>query len=76
MSTYERITNWEVYKTQFSIISDVNGWIEEVKACQLVAYLRGEAAEVLQTLPNAESLNLIFLYNALDFRFGKKYSKD
>ncbi|GFT01470.1 uncharacterized protein TNCV_269891 [Trichonephila clavipes] len=68
--------NWEVYKTQFSIISEDNGWIEGVKACQLAASLRGEAAEVLQTLPDTERLNLNSLYNALDLRFSQKYSKD
>ncbi|GFW20511.1 uncharacterized protein TNCV_4547781 [Trichonephila clavipes] len=48
---------------------------EEVKACQLVASLR-EAAEVLQTLTDRELLNLNSLYNALDLRFGQKFSKD
>ncbi|GFV91172.1 uncharacterized protein TNCV_896931 [Trichonephila clavipes] len=76
LSTYEGKTNWEVYKTQFSIISEANGWSEGVKACQLVASLRGEAAEVLQTLPDTEQLNLNSLYNALDLRFDQKYSKD
>ncbi|GFV21294.1 uncharacterized protein TNCV_4888891 [Trichonephila clavipes] len=47
-----------------------------VKACQLAASLRGEAAEILQTLPDTERLNLNSLYNALDLRFGQKYSKD
>ncbi|GFX04742.1 uncharacterized protein TNCV_2247251 [Trichonephila clavipes] len=76
LSTYDRKTNWEVYKTQFSIISDADGGTEGVKACQLAASLRGAAAEVLQTLPDTERLNLNFLYNALDLRFGQKYSKD
>ncbi|GFV80814.1 retrovirus-related Pol polyprotein from transposon opus [Trichonephila clavipes] len=30
LSTYDGKTNWEVYKTQFSIISEDNGWTEEV----------------------------------------------
>ncbi|GFW14981.1 uncharacterized protein TNCV_4659421 [Trichonephila clavipes] len=55
--------------------SGPNGWTEGVKACQLAASLRGEAAEILQTLPNTERLNLNSLYNALDLRFGQKYSK-
>ncbi|GFW33661.1 uncharacterized protein TNCV_2211931 [Trichonephila clavipes] len=76
LSTYDGKTSWEVYKTQFSIISEANGWTEEAKACQLAASLRGEAAEVLQTLPDTERLNLNSLYNALDLRFGQKYSKD
>ncbi|GFU75504.1 retrovirus-related Pol polyprotein from transposon 412 [Trichonephila clavipes] len=74
--TYDRKTNWEVYKIQFGIISEANRWTEEVKACQLVASLRGEAAEVLQTLTDTELLNLNSLYNALDLRFGQKFSKD
>ncbi|GFV39277.1 uncharacterized protein TNCV_1229791 [Trichonephila clavipes] len=53
-----------------------NGWTEGVKECRLVASRRGEAAEVLQTLPDTERLNLNSLYNALDLRFGQKYSKD
>ncbi|GFX61091.1 uncharacterized protein TNCV_4117401 [Trichonephila clavipes] len=52
LSNYDGKTNWEIYKTQLSIISEANGWTEEVKACQLAASLRGEAAEILQTLPD------------------------
>ncbi|GFV19599.1 uncharacterized protein TNCV_478251 [Trichonephila clavipes] len=76
LSTYDGKTNWEVYKTQFSIISEANGWTEGVKECRLVASLRGEATEVLQTLQDTERLNLNSLYNASDLRFGQKYSKE
>ncbi|GFY10973.1 uncharacterized protein TNCV_1124941 [Trichonephila clavipes] len=76
LSTYDGKTNWEVYKTQFSIISEANGWTEGIKACQLAASPRGAAAEILQTLTDTERLNLNSLYNALDLRFGQKYSKD
>ncbi|GFU16586.1 uncharacterized protein TNCV_3624901 [Trichonephila clavipes] len=50
LSTYNGKTNW----TQFCIISEVNGWTEGVRVCQPAASLRGEAAEVLQTLPDTE----------------------
>ncbi|GFU50484.1 uncharacterized protein TNCV_2042841, partial [Trichonephila clavipes] len=76
LSTYDGKTNWEVNKSQFSIISEANGWTELVKACQLAASLREEAAEILQTLPDPERLNLNSLYNALDLRFSQKYAKD
>ncbi|GFV82234.1 uncharacterized protein TNCV_2791321 [Trichonephila clavipes] len=76
LSAYDGKTNCEVYKTQFSIISEANGWNEGAKACQLAASLRGEAAEVLQTLPDTERLNLNSLYNTLNIWFGQKYSKD
>ncbi|GFW57759.1 uncharacterized protein TNCV_2926781 [Trichonephila clavipes] len=68
LSTCDGKTNWEVYKTQFSIISDANGWTERIRAYQLAASLRGEATEVLQTLPDIERLNFNSLYNALDLR--------
>ncbi|GFV26547.1 uncharacterized protein TNCV_3082551 [Trichonephila clavipes] len=48
----------------------------EVKSCQLVASLRREAAEVLQTLTDTELLNFNSLYNVLDLLFGEKFSKD
>ncbi|GFX01295.1 uncharacterized protein TNCV_3729641 [Trichonephila clavipes] len=76
LSTYDGKTNWEVYKTQFSIISEANGWTEDVKACQLAGSLIREAAEILQTLPDTERLNLNSLYNDLDLRFSQKYSKN
>ncbi|GFX83053.1 uncharacterized protein TNCV_5002011 [Trichonephila clavipes] len=76
LSTYDGKTNWKVYKTHISIILETNGWTEGVKACQLAASLRGEAAEMLQTLDDTERLNLNSLYNALVLRFGQKYSKE
>ncbi|GFU37115.1 uncharacterized protein TNCV_1555031 [Trichonephila clavipes] len=44
--------------------------VENVQKCQ------GEAAKILQTLPDTERPNLKPLYNALGLRFGKKYSND
>ncbi|GFX09596.1 uncharacterized protein TNCV_2029621 [Trichonephila clavipes] len=49
---------------------------QEAKVCQLAASLRGEAAEVLQTLRDTERLNLNSMYNGLGLRFGQKHSKD
>ncbi|GFX85073.1 uncharacterized protein TNCV_4999021 [Trichonephila clavipes] len=76
LSIYDWKTNWEVYKTQFCIISKANRWTEEVKACQLAGSLRGEDAEVLQIFPDREQLNLNSLYNTLDLQIGRKYSED
>ncbi|GFY22866.1 uncharacterized protein TNCV_2181271 [Trichonephila clavipes] len=74
--TFDGKINWEVYEIQFGIILEANRRTEENKACQQVASLRGEAAEVFQTLTDTELLNLNSLYNALDLRFGQKFSKD
>ncbi|GFX17664.1 hypothetical protein TNCV_474641 [Trichonephila clavipes] len=48
--TKEKMENMQRSKMRLTS----NGWNEEVKACQLAASLRVEAAEVLQTLPNTE----------------------
>ncbi|GFU28653.1 hypothetical protein TNCV_468491 [Trichonephila clavipes] len=55
--------------TQFIVISDANGRIGEVKACQLSASLRGEATEI-PTLPDTERLKFSSHYNSLYLRFG------
>ncbi|GBO02631.1 hypothetical protein AVEN_37974-1 [Araneus ventricosus] len=46
--TFDRQTSWTVFKTQFDVVSSAKGWNNRVKASQLVASLRGSAAEVLQ----------------------------
>ncbi|GBM54303.1 hypothetical protein AVEN_234125-1 [Araneus ventricosus] len=45
--TFDGQTFWTVFKTQFDVVSSANGWNNRVKASQLVASLRGSAAEVL-----------------------------
>nr|GBM65994.1 hypothetical protein AVEN_263027-1 [Araneus ventricosus] len=50
--TFDGQTSWTVFKTQFDVVSSANGWNNRVKASQLVASLRGSAAEVLQGIPS------------------------
>ncbi|GFT46733.1 probable cytosolic oligopeptidase A [Trichonephila clavipes] len=54
LSTYDGKSSWQVYKTQFSIVADVNQWDSQTKACQLAASLRADAADILQTLPETQ----------------------
>ncbi|GBN48569.1 hypothetical protein AVEN_103760-1 [Araneus ventricosus] len=49
--TFVGQTSWTVFKTQFDVVSSTQGWIDFVKARQLVASLRGSAAEVHQGIP-------------------------
>ncbi|GFS99682.1 CCHC-type domain-containing protein [Nephila pilipes] len=76
ISTYDGKTSWQVYKTQFSIVANGNGWDPVTKARQLAASLRAEAADVLRTVPEEEQLNFEALTEALELRFGKKCLKD
>ncbi|GFX43624.1 retrovirus-related Pol polyprotein from transposon 412 [Trichonephila clavipes] len=76
LSTYDGKSSWQVYKTQFSIVADANQWDSQTKACQLAASLRADAADILQTLPETQRLDIDALVNALELRFGEKCVKD
>ncbi|GFV88076.1 gag-Pol polyprotein [Trichonephila clavipes] len=76
LSTYDGKSSWQVYKTQFSIVADENQWDSQTKACQLAASLRADAADILQTLPETQRLDIDALVNALELRFGEKCAKD
>ncbi|GFT86771.1 gag-Pol polyprotein [Trichonephila clavipes] len=71
LSTYDGKSSWQVYKTQFSIVADVNQWDSQTKACQLAASLRADAADILQTLPETQRLDIDALVNALELRFER-----
>ncbi|GFV67985.1 hypothetical protein TNCV_1872671 [Trichonephila clavipes] len=76
LSTYDGKSSWQVYKTQFSIVADANQWDSQTKACQLAASLRADAADILQTFPETQRLDIDALVNALELRFGEKCVKD
>ncbi|GBN98896.1 hypothetical protein AVEN_205373-1 [Araneus ventricosus] len=67
--TFDGLTSWTVFKTQFNVVSSTNGWTDFVKASQLVASLRGSAAEVLQGIPADKSTDLTTVEKALESRF-------
>ncbi|KFM65484.1 Retroviral-like aspartic protease 1, partial [Stegodyphus mimosarum] len=76
LSTYDGKTSWQVYKTQFSIVEEANGWDSQAKACNLAASLRTDAVDILQTLPENKRLDFEALSGALELRFGEKCLKD
>ncbi|GBM17935.1 hypothetical protein AVEN_240430-1 [Araneus ventricosus] len=71
--TFNGQTSWTVFKTQFDVVSSANGWNNRVKASQLVASLRGSAAEVLQGIPSDKLTDLTTIENALEARFGDSH---
>ncbi|KFM64846.1 Retrotransposable element Tf2 protein type 2, partial [Stegodyphus mimosarum] len=76
LSTYGGKTSWKVYKTQFSIVAEANGWDSQAKACPLASSLTADAADILQTLPENKRLDFEALSGALELRFGEKCLKD
>ncbi|GBM70033.1 hypothetical protein AVEN_220885-1 [Araneus ventricosus] len=71
--TFDGQTSWTVFKTQFDIVSSTNGWTDFVKASQLVASLRGSAAEVLQGISVDKLTDLTTIEEALESRFGDSH---
>ncbi|GBM34887.1 hypothetical protein AVEN_220687-1 [Araneus ventricosus] len=71
--TFDGQTSWTVFKTQFDVVSSTNGWTDFVKASQLVASLRGSAAEVLQGIPADKLTDLTTVEKALESRFGDSH---
>ncbi|KAJ8912767.1 hypothetical protein NQ315_016724 [Exocentrus adspersus] len=65
--TYDGKVSWNTYLRQFEAV--VRNWREEDKATSLIAALRGEALEVLRTIPEA-GLNYAMLTSALERRYG------
>ncbi|KAJ8914844.1 hypothetical protein NQ315_014857 [Exocentrus adspersus] len=65
--TYDGKVSWNTYLRQFEAV--VRNWWEEDKATSLIAALRGEALEVLRTIPEA-SPNYATLTSALERRYG------
>ncbi|KAJ8910062.1 hypothetical protein NQ315_013317 [Exocentrus adspersus] len=65
--TYDGKVSWNTYLRQFEAVA--RNWREEDKATSLIAALRGEALEVLRTIPEASS-NYATLTSALERRYG------
>ncbi|GBN47878.1 hypothetical protein AVEN_60775-1 [Araneus ventricosus] len=64
--TLDGQTSWTVPKTQFEVVSSANEWNNRMKASQLVAPLRGSAAEVLQGIPSDKLTDLTTIEKALE----------
>ncbi|GBN95538.1 hypothetical protein AVEN_195751-1, partial [Araneus ventricosus] len=59
--------------TQFYVVSSTTRWTDFVKASQLVALLRGSAAEVLQGIAIDKLTDLTTNEKALESRFGASH---
>ena len=69
-------TSWQVYKTQFLMVAEANRWSPSAQAFHLAASLRGDTANVLETLSKAQIHNFHSLSSALELRFGKNAQKN
>ncbi|GFS39097.1 gag-Pol polyprotein [Nephila pilipes] len=58
------------------MVAEANGWNSQVKAFHLAASLRGDAADILETLPEAQRHDFQALSGSLELRFGRKCTKE
>ncbi|XP_050507866.1 trichohyalin-like [Diabrotica virgifera virgifera] len=72
--TFDGQTAWETYRFQFEAAAKANGWNENEMAASLVVSLRGQAATVLQFLPQ-DAPNYTSLVQALETRYGQQHLK-
>ncbi|KAF8791594.1 hypothetical protein HNY73_006436 [Argiope bruennichi] len=75
LSTFDEKTSWQVYKTQFTMVAEANGWNPQAKAFHLASSLRGDAADILETLTEEQRHDFHALSSALELRFGEKCTK-
>ena len=68
-TTFDGKSSWDAYKTQFEIVSEINGWDDGEKAAFLAASLQGQAVTVLNCLSDSNRRDYESLVRTLDSRY-------
>ncbi|KAJ8940393.1 hypothetical protein NQ318_009824 [Aromia moschata] len=64
---------WSMYCRQFEADAKANGWTSQEMATSLVISLRGQALEILQSIPEEQRNDYNRILGALEIRHGHKY---
>ncbi|KAJ8937184.1 hypothetical protein NQ318_017033 [Aromia moschata] len=70
---YDGQSSWSMYRRQFEAAAKVNGWTSQEMATSLVISLRGQALEILQSIPEQQQNDYDRIVGALEIRYGHKY---
>ncbi|KAJ8944536.1 hypothetical protein NQ318_009699 [Aromia moschata] len=62
-----------MYRRQFEAAAKANGWTPQEMATSLVISLRGQALEILQSIPDEQQNDYDRILGALEIRYGHKY---
>jgi len=73
--TFDGSTTFSVFKLQFEVVAKKNLWSETDKAIALTISLKGPAADVLQTVSEADRGSYVALMEALNRRYGSEHLK-
>ncbi|KAJ8937218.1 hypothetical protein NQ318_005922 [Aromia moschata] len=71
--TYDGQSSWSMYRRQFEAAAKANGWTPQEMATSLVIALRGQALEILQSIPEEQQNDYDRIVGALEIRYGHKY---
>ncbi|KAJ8941409.1 hypothetical protein NQ318_010155, partial [Aromia moschata] len=71
--TYDGQSSWSMYRRQFVAAAKANGWTSQEMATSLVISLRGQALEILQSIPEEQQNDYDRIIGAVEIRYGHKY---
>uniref|UniRef100_A0A6P7FEM3 Uncharacterized protein LOC114329531 isoform X2 n=1 Tax=Diabrotica virgifera virgifera TaxID=50390 RepID=A0A6P7FEM3_DIAVI len=63
-------SSWSIYLRQFEAIATDNHWTEQEKAVSLTAALRGDAADILRSIPKGQEKCYQTLFTRLEKSYG------
>ncbi|KAJ8960146.1 hypothetical protein NQ318_003866 [Aromia moschata] len=64
--TYDGQSSWSMYRRQFEAAARANGWTSQEMATSLVISLRGQALEILQSIPEEQQNDYDRIVGALE----------
>ncbi|KAJ8935544.1 hypothetical protein NQ318_003625 [Aromia moschata] len=64
--TYDGQSSWSMYRRQFEAAAKANGWTPQEMATSLVISLRGQALEILQSIPEEQQNDYHRIVGALE----------
>ena len=74
--TFDGKTPWANFLLQFEAAARANGWTLAEKASALIVALRGDAIDVLQTIPLEVQDDYRLMVRKLELRYGHERLKD
>ncbi|KAJ8948844.1 hypothetical protein NQ318_013496 [Aromia moschata] len=66
--TYDGQSSWSMYRRQFEAAAKANGWTSQEMATSLVLSLRGQALDILQSIPEEQQNDYDRIVGALEIR--------
>ncbi|XP_075157143.1 uncharacterized protein LOC142230381 [Haematobia irritans] len=73
---FDGSTSFDVFKFQYEMVASRNLWNDDDKAIELLLALKGNAADVIQSIPAASRNNYNEVIAALQRKYGGEHKQD